>query len=987
MAHRLWVRGEQGQWIGRLRAELAMQLGQDGGDFAALGHGDLLDATVEAALRRWQAGVGLVADGVVGPYNQCVLALHRPKPMAVALDPIQVRRLFPATKPANIQRYLPYVAAALEQCGLRDRPMICAALGTIRAESEGFVPIAEMQSQFNTRAGQAPFAAYDGRRDLGNLQPGDGARFKGRGFVQLTGRANYQRYGEALGLDLVGHPDLANAPEVAAALLAQFLADRAGPMRAALAAGQYAQARRLVNGGTHGLARFREVFALAEAVWPQGTVGAAGAAGSGTRATGPKTRAAGGAGRGAVGRQMAGGAAAAAAAESAAAAPAAAVPRTLNVGQDPVDLRDRPYTPSPRGLQERFPSDAEVRSFLPTYGKAGLILDQGSEGACTGFGLACVVNYLRWRKADLPARMESVSPRMLYNFARRYDEYAGEDYEGSSCRGALKGWFNHGVCLESDWPYGRASIQPRYGFARRATATTLGVYYRVDRKSITDLQAAIQEVGAVYASAFTHEGWNQLAHRRRVPTSHDSLAVIGFDGRPSETGGHAFALVGFNERGFVIQNSWGRDWGSGGFALLAYADWLANGMDAWVVAMGVPGVVVGRISASSAAAGKAAGGGGADKSLWWGRDQAYRHSVVLGNDGRVKRYLTEDELSRKLMFQVAGLPDQWFRSQPPGGPRRLVVYAHGGLNSEDAAIERAQAMGRHFLGNGCYPLFLVWKTGLLESLGNIVSEAWGRQKALAGGPGEWITERTDLLVEKTIGRPLARPVWSEMKENAELAYGSGRGGDLLVTALQTLVDTWGTDFELHLVGHSAGAIMLGHLLSAMAARDLAGCIHSVHLFAPACSVQFANRHYAPHEALMQRLYLRILSDRVERNDSVAGIYRKSLLYMVSNALEIDLRTPILGLAHAFEPHYQGWDGTSSTGETLRAWQQAAQRAGLHKSGRLTVVDADKVLTALPERRIDAAHGSFDNDIETIRQTLLHITGAEPRQPVDDLRGF
>ena len=64
---------------------------------------------------------------------------------------------------------------------------------------------------------------------------------------------------------------------------------------------------------------------------------------------------------------------------------------------------------------------------------------------------------------------------MLYNFARRYDEYAGEDYDGSSCRGALKGWFNHGVCLQSDWPFDdKDSQQPRYGYASRASATTWG---------------------------------------------------------------------------------------------------------------------------------------------------------------------------------------------------------------------------------------------------------------------------------------------------------------------------------------------------------------------------------------------------------------------------------------------------------------------------------------------------------------------------------
>ena len=112
-----------------------------------------------------------------------------------------------------------------------------------------------------------------------------------------------------------------------------------------------------------------------------------------------------------------------------------------------------------------------------------------------------------------------------------------------------------------------------------------------------------------------------------------------------------------------------------------------------------------------------------------------------------------------------------------------------------------------------------------------------------------------------------------------------------------------------------------------------------------------------------------------------------MLYLVSNALEMDLRTPILGLANVFDPDYRGWDGTSSTGDSLRAWQQAARSAGLHKRGRMDVRDDDKVLTALPDRRIQATHGSFDNDIETIKQTLVHIIGSDLQQVVDDLRGF
>ncbi len=69
---------------------------------------------------------------------------------------------------------------------------------------------------------QASGDAYDGRSDLGNTQSGDGRRYKGRGLFQLTGRSNYKSYGEALGLDLVGHPELAADPVTSLRIACEF---------------------------------------------------------------------------------------------------------------------------------------------------------------------------------------------------------------------------------------------------------------------------------------------------------------------------------------------------------------------------------------------------------------------------------------------------------------------------------------------------------------------------------------------------------------------------------------------------------------------------------------------------------------------------------------------------------------------------------------------------------------------------------------------
>ncbi|CAN5485068.1 hypothetical protein BH10PSE17_BH10PSE17_03570 [soil metagenome] len=999
----LFMKGSSGPYVKDLKTKLAENLGADAKLYKALKTASTtIDDELDAAVRAWQSGVGLIADGVIGPRALILLDIIEPQaskfsylhvpPSASGLTVGDVGQLFPATKPANIGRYLPYLEAALGVMGLNDRAMVLGALGTIRAETEGFVPISEYQSKYNTPVGGTPFSSYDGR--YGN-KVGDGARFRGRGFIQLTFQANYDQIGKQLDFPLVDNPELGNSPEVAAMVLAQFLKNKASAFRAAMQAGKWGEARKLVNGGSHGLDRFTDVITRAATIWPQ----AAAPAKPVSRKGKPPVR---------VGRRFGKGAplgdmlddVAASVDITGKAPPKTAVPTTtprlatpIKARKDGADLRDRPFTPAPFTLPDIYPSDDVIHKFLPAYTAAGMILNQGNEGACTGFGLACVMNYLRWIKGGFAKQYESVSPRMLYTFARRYDEYDGEDYEGSSCRGALRALHNNGVCLESDWPYTSASSSGKYGYATRAARNTLGVYYRIETKAITDMQAAIHQFHAIYVSSYTHDGWDTIASTTKIVKTHADLPVIKFSGKASKDGGHAFALVGFNESGFIIQNSWGKGWGAGGFAVVTYLDWLANGMDAWVLSLGVSGVVAGRL-ASGMTPGESAMAGGADRSKWWDKSVAYQHSVLFGNDGRVSKYLTEDEPTRSLRHQTYVLPDAWFRSQPKGSTKRLVIYAHGGLNSEADAIARVSAMGRFFLGNGCYPLFLVWKTGLMESISGILADS---QRDKPQTVGSAVSDATDWVIEKTVGRPLARPLWCEMKDNAGLAFAAGRGGELLLQALSSLGETWGDDLEVHLIGHSAGSIILGHMLSAMTSQlgpvheaKLADRLKSIHLYAPACTVAFANQHYASNADVMSKLHLHTLSDKVERSDNVGMVYRKSLLYLVSNALESDLRTPILGLDSIYDESYTGWNGTSDTGEALMKWRRAAEESGV-KSKRRSLIDKDQVTTATIGSKaveIRAAHGSFDNDIDVVSGTLCSVISVpELQMEIDDLRGY
>jgi hypothetical protein len=180
--------------------------------------------------------------------------------------PEMVGRMFPSTPRANIEANLPFVVAGLRARSLTDRPMALMAFATIRAETEGFVPIPEGVSQFNTR--RSPFDRYEGRADLGNNEPGDGPRFKGRGYVQLTGRDNYTRIGAQTGSNLVLNPELANDPTVAGLILAQFLKNKEARIRRVLDDRNLELARKLVNGGSHGLSRFVDAFERGERVLP-----------------------------------------------------------------------------------------------------------------------------------------------------------------------------------------------------------------------------------------------------------------------------------------------------------------------------------------------------------------------------------------------------------------------------------------------------------------------------------------------------------------------------------------------------------------------------------------------------------------------------------------------------------------------------------------------------------------------------------------------
>ena len=105
--------------------------------------------------------------------------------------------------------------------------------------------------------------AYNNRANLGNTQPGDGPRYKGRGYIQLTGRANYRYFGNKLGVDLENNPDLAMRPDIAAKVVAEFW--KFWKIPAIAQRGDWQGVNRKVAGGDTGLAIMQRNLAALQA--------------------------------------------------------------------------------------------------------------------------------------------------------------------------------------------------------------------------------------------------------------------------------------------------------------------------------------------------------------------------------------------------------------------------------------------------------------------------------------------------------------------------------------------------------------------------------------------------------------------------------------------------------------------------------------------------------------------------------------------------
>ena len=183
-------------------------------------------------------GVALVTTAAAVPATRAALRRSKHLPLLG-----EVLAIMPNLSRVRAFAYLPHLAQAMAERGITTPRRKAAFLAQLALESGELRWMEEIASG----------AAYEGRTDLGNTQPGDGVRYKGRGPIQLTGRANYRAAGKALGIDLENNPQRAAEPDVGFRIAAWFWNSR--DLNALADAGTveaFREITRRINGGYNG---------------------------------------------------------------------------------------------------------------------------------------------------------------------------------------------------------------------------------------------------------------------------------------------------------------------------------------------------------------------------------------------------------------------------------------------------------------------------------------------------------------------------------------------------------------------------------------------------------------------------------------------------------------------------------------------------------------------------------------------------------------
>ena len=419
----------------------------------------------------------------------------------------------------------------------------------------------------------------------------------------------------------------------------------------------------------------------------------------------------------------------------------------------------------------------------------------------------------------------------------------------------------------------------------------------MNHKDLVAMHAAITEVGILYASASVHSGWDDVGRD----------GVIRFDDDVDMLGGHAFAIVGYTRDGFIVHNSWGPEWGSGGFAVLPYEDWLKNAMDCWVVQLGVATVEHDEVANAKSLRVERSGRAVVSSNETLADHEISPFIINMENEGLLSqrgRFRTNlGDLEALLQNHLPVAQQRWDIAKT--GTMDIAIYAHGGLTDEDAAAETARAWVPHLYTNKIFPIFLMWETGAVDTLRNMFADVVRGEAELTVAGGRWerfkerFAEWKDQRLEG-VARFGGGKVWGEMKQNAAALTGHEQAGIVQLFGLFKKMRSSLPRIRLHLIGHSAGAIVHSHL-GARAIRQGLN-VASVALLAPAVTIELFDKLLGGTIAQRDiRVLIANLTDAAERGDETCKPYGHSLLYLVSRSFEQDEDTPLLGMERHLVP--------------------------------------------------------------------------------------
>lgn len=340
--------------------------------------------------------------------------------------------------------------------------------------------------------------------------------------------------------------------------------------------------------------------------------------------------------------------------------------------------------------------------------------------------------------------------------------------------------------------------------------------------------------------------------------------------------------------------------------------------------------------------------------------RALRPHVVTLRDGGFARTgelpTTKDDVDAIFDRHLV----DWQRAHA-GEPLRIMLWAHGGLNDEGVGLQIAQRQVAWWRDNGVYPIHFVWHTGFFDALDQLVF-----------GPSEreLRAERTRGIVPDRFYEAAARrlgipAIWGAMKNSAALSSDATGGATHLAERLSEFCRKQTGHVELYAAGHSAGSIFHAFFLPAAFASQVPS-FRELFLLAPAIRTDLFKQTIAPLLGRrIDRVTMFTMNETLELDDSV-GPYDKSLLYMVSRALEGGSEEPILGL-------------DASVRADADLMELFGLRGGAGRNAEVVWSDGRASNGTYPAST-SRSHGGFDDDGPTMDSLVHRITGAPPVKP-------